>query len=331
MKLKSTKIKIIAEIGVNHNGKLSNAKKLITAARNAGADYVKFQIFDPDEMVTKNSLKAKYQTKSLGKSISQYEMLKKYYLGFKEMKILYKFCKEKKINFLASIFDIKSLNFLKKLNVDYIKLPSSEINNYFLLNALSKQKKKIIYSTGMATFEEIKTAYNILKKNKNKILPMYCVSSYPTSLREINFKNFIRLKNLSKEVGFSDHTISNESSIIASYLGASVIERHITLDKKNKGPDHSASLDTKEFSRFVESVRNVEMIITKTKKNKERENLKYVRKYLVAKNEIKIGDTFSESNLTAKRSGGGLNPFKFRDITGKKSKKKYKIDQIIKL
>ena len=133
---------VIAEVGVNHNGKLSNAKKLITAARNAGADYVKFQIFDPDEMVTKNSLKAKYQTKSLGKSISQYEMLKKYYLGFKEMKILYKFCKEKKINFLASIFDIKSLNFLNKLNVDYIKLPSPEINNYFLLNALSKQKKK---------------------------------------------------------------------------------------------------------------------------------------------------------------------------------------------
>ena len=319
---------IIAEIGVNHNGKIAIAKKLIKVAKLIGADYAKFQMYIPDEISTKYAKKTKYQIRAVGK-ISQHKMLSNYYLSFKKIKILEKFCKKIKIKFAASVFDEKSLENLTKLGVDFIKLPSSEISNFFLLKALSKLKTPIIFSTGMSNSNEISYAYKILKNNKQAPIPMYCVSSYPTKIEEIDLKKMIQLQKKYKTIGLSDHTSSQETSIISTYLGVNIIERHLTLDKKLKGPDHSASLDPNEFKKFVESIRNVEILNSKIKKNNEMKNLNLVRKFLVAKCTIKKGEIFSIKNITSKRTGGGLPSNIFLSISGKKSKKKFLKDEII--
>lgn len=328
--LLNSKILIIAEIGVNHNGKMSAAKKLINEAKKAGADYAKFQMYLPNEIATKFSKKTKYQEKSMGKKISQHELLQQYYLNFKKIKLLAKYCKKKRIKFLASVFDVKSLNLLNKLNVDFIKLPSSEIDNYFLLEALTKQNKKVIFSTGMSSLIEVNRTYSFLNKRKKLAIPMYCVSSYPTSLNEIDIENLKTIKKKYKLIGFSDHTLSNESSILASYFGCKFIEKHITLNKKNTGPDHSSSLNPKEFRSFVQNIRNVELILKKPKKKLEIENKILVRKYLVASKKIKIGEIFSKNNITAKRCGGGIETFKFNKIFKKRSKYNFKPDQPLK-
>jgi N,N'-diacetyllegionaminate synthase len=231
---------------------------------------------------------------------------------------------------LASVFDVKSLNLLNKLNVDFIKLPSSEIDNYFLLEALTKQNKKVIFSTGMSSLIEVNRTYSFLNKRKKLAIPMYCVSSYPTSLNEIDIENLKTIKKKYKLIGFSDHTLSNESSILASYFGCKFIEKHITLNKKNTGPDHSSSLNPKEFRSFVQNIRNVELILKKPKKKLEIENKILVRKYLVASKKIKIGEIFSKNNITAKRCGGGIETFKFKKIFKKRSKYNFKPDQPLK-
>ena len=192
---KKNKTVIIAEIGVNHNGEIATAKKLIKIAKSIGADYAKFQMYIPDEITTKYCKKTKYQIKAVGK-ISQHKMLSNYYLSFEKIKILEKFCKKTKIKFAASVFDEKSLENLTKLNVDFIKLPSSEISNYFLLKALSKLKTPIVFSTGMSSSKEISYAYKILKNTKKVPIPMYCVSSYPTKIEEVDLKKMIQLKKI---------------------------------------------------------------------------------------------------------------------------------------
>ena len=330
MSLKKNKILIIAEIGVNHNGSIAIAKKLIKKAKLVGADYAKFQMYIPDEITTKYCKKTKYQIKAVGK-ISQHKMLSNYHLSFQKIKIIEKFCKKLRIKFLASVFDEKSLENLIKLKVDFIKLPSSEISNFFLLKALSKLKTAVIFSTGMSSSKEISYAYKILKNNKKIVIPMYCVSSYPTQLEEVDLKKMIKLKDKYKNIGLSDHTSSIETSIISSYLGVSIVERHLTLDKKLKGPDHSASLDPNEFKKFVNSIRNVEILNSKIKKNNEMKNLKLVRKYLVARNNIKKNEIFSTSNVTSKRTGGGISSNFFPKISGKKAKKKFEKDEVISI
>jgi len=330
MFIKKNKILIIAEIGVNHNGSIAIAKKLIKVAKSTGADYAKFQMYMPDEITTKYCKKTKYQTKAVGK-ISQHKMLSNYHLSFKKIKVLEKFCKKLKIKFLASVFDEKSLENLTKLKVDFIKLPSSEISNFFLLKALSKLNTSIIFSTGMSNSKEISYAYKILKNNKKIVIPMYCVSSYPAQLEEVDLRKMIQLKRKYKDIGLSDHTATIETSIISSYLGVSIVERHLTLDKKLKGPDHSASLDPNEFEKFVNSIRNVEILNSKIKIKNEMKNLKLVRKFLVAKNDIKKEETFSLDNVTAKRTGGGLSSNFFTKISGKKAKKNFEKDEVISI
>ena len=326
--LKKNKTLIIAEIGVNHNGSVATAKKLVKVAKSVGADYAKFQMYIPDEITTKYCKKTKYQTKAVGQ-ISQYEMLSNYYLSFEKIKVLEKFCKKINIKFAASVFDEKSLDNLKRLKVDFIKLPSSEISNFFLLKALSKLKTPVIFSTGMSNAKEISYAYKILKNNKKITIPMYCVSSYPTNIKEVDLKKMIQLRDTYKTIGLSDHTCSVETSIISSFVGVNIIERHLTLDKKLKGPDHSASLDPKEFKEFVDSIRNVEILTSNKKKNNEMKNLNLVRKFLVAKYNIEKGEIFSMKNITSKRTGGGLPSNIFPKITGKKSKKNFKKDEVI--
>ena len=331
LKKKLDKIKIIAEIGVNHNGNINIAKKLIIIAKECGADYAKFQIYDTKYMITDYVKKTKYQSQSLGLSISQKKMLEKYQLTISQIKSLYIYCKKIGIKFCASIFDEKSLGVLKKLKIDFVKLPSSEITNYFLIKKLSEIKNMpIIFSTGMASNLEIDQTYKILKRNRSIVIPMYCVSSYPTKLSEINFKRLIYLKKKYKKIGISDHTKTHETSILSVNYGIKFIEKHLTFNNSAKGPDHLASLNPENFKNFVDSIRNTEILLeNRNIKNYEKKNMKYVRKYLVAKKNIFKGDKFTEKNITCKRSGGGINPFYFNKIKNKTAKKNFKINEII--
>ena len=323
---------IIAEIGVNHNGNFKTAKKLIKVAKDIGADYAKFQMYEPDEMITETAKKAKYQNKSMGRSISQKEMLKKYYFSETEIKKLYKYCKKVGIKFLASIFDEQSLMRYVRLKPDYIKLPSPEINNIFLLRKIKKIKKKIpiIFSTGMSSEKDILKVYKILGKNFF-LIPMYCVSSYPALLSEIDLKEFLNMKKKYKIIGLSDHTNSLETSIICTYFNVNIIERHLTMDNQQIGPDHSSSLNPHDFKQFIKSVRNTEILISKNKKNNNQiKNRKFVRKILVARNTIKKGEKFTVKNVTCKRSGiRGYEPMFFKKIENKKSNKLYLKDEKI--
>lgn len=332
-KKKLRKVKIIAEVGVNHNGSLRLAKKLVKIAKKSGADYVKFQMYNYDELVTNDASKAKYQSKSMGKKISQKLMLKKYHLNYSQLKNIYQYCQKIGIRFSASVFDEKSLENLKKFKVDFIKIPSSEINNIFLLNKVINTKDvPIIFSTGMSSISEILYFKNYLKKKKF-LLPLYCISSYPTKIEEFDIKKFRLIKKKFKTIGFSDHTNSTLAAIISILNGSKVIEKHITFNNNAEGPDHLSSLNPVNFKNFVLSIREAEKIaINKKIKSDEKKNIKFVRKFLVAKKNINIGDKFSYENITAKRTGKlGFNPSYFLKINGKKSKRNFKKDEMIYL
>ena len=261
---------IIAEAGVNHNGSIKKAKKLIDIASNAKADYVKFQFYKTDNLVVKNSQMAVYQKKNYGKNVSQYKLLKKYELSLDNIRKLRKYTKKKKIKFLTSVFDEESLEELYKSKIYDIKIPSGEINNLPLLEKISKKTKKIFISTGMANIKEIFEAIKILKQNKKfkkNLYLMHCHSEYPTDLKDVNLLAMQELKKkFSVNIGFSDHTLGNEVAIAATSLGAAVIEKHFTLSKSMNGPDHKASLDPKELKLFVRSIRNTEILLGNSKK-----------------------------------------------------------------
>lgn len=332
------KVNIIAEAGVNHNGNFNKAKKLALEAKKIGADYVKYQIFNPDEIAIHNLKKTPYQKKNTNNdSDNQYNMLKKLSLTYKDFDELIKYCKQINIKFIASVFDISSFNYLKKKS-KIIKIGSSEISNFFLLKEIAKHNKNLIISTGMCNLSVIKKALNLLYKNgqnKNKITLLHCNSAYPTPLSDANILTMNRLRDIFKvSVGYSDHTMGKDAVYAAVALGANIIEKHFTLDKNLKGPDHKISLDVDEFKEMVNGIRN----ITKTlniKKGKltksEKENAVLVKKFLVAKNYIKKGEKFSLENLTAKRTGGGIESMKINTILNKKSKKVFLKDEIIKV
>ena len=328
-------LKIIAEVGVNHNGKISLAKKLIKSAKFAGADYVKFQCYSTDELVTPRAKKARYQRK-FDKSESQKQMLKKYQLSEKEFIYLKNYCNKIGIKFLASVFDLKSLKLVKRLGLNLIKLPSGELNNFELLEQIAKKEHRIILSTGMASFTEIGETIKYLRKRiKKKLTVLHCISSYPTKPNQVQIKNMVEIKKrFNVKVGFSDHTNSFEAAITATVLGAAVIEKHLTLNKKMRGPDHSSSLDPNEFFNFVKSIRNVEKIIV-SKKNKitseELMNSKLVRKSIVAKTKIKKGEKFSRKNITTKRPNNGISADKWFEVLNKVAKKNFEANELIKL
>ena len=266
VKLKKRKILIIAEAGANHNGSLKNAYQLIDIAKLAGADYVKFQTFKADTLVSKNAPKAKYQKKNV-KKISHYEIIKKLEMSYDMHVKLIKYCKLKKIKFLSSPFCIESFNLLKKFNLDYIKIPSGEITNLPFLRYVAKFNNNIILSTGMSNINEINNALKILKKKSRKIILLHCNTEYPTPLEDINLNAMIFLKKrFNVEVGYSDHSSGIQVPIIAAALGAKVIEKHFTISKKMKGPDHAASLNPNELISMVKSIRNTETILGKSKK-----------------------------------------------------------------
>ncbi|MDC0519372.1 N-acetylneuraminate synthase [Candidatus Pelagibacter ubique] len=349
------KIYIIAEIGVNHNGNISLAKKLIKEAKNSGADAVKFQSFKTDALVTRFAKQAPYQKKNLGMKEQQFKMLKRYELKDKDYKILYKECQKLKIDFISSVFDEGSVDFIKKkIKSKIIKIPSGEINNYLILRKLSLSNYKILISTGMSNYKEIVKAINtiankkvfieknkkikiidmkLFKKIKKRICIMHCVTDYPVVKKQANLKCINNIKNDFKLiVGYSDHTLGVLAPIIAVSKGAKIIEKHFTLNKKMKGPDHLASLEPKELSEMVKNIRDFESMEGDGKKHLQRceqNNLKVARKSIVAKTKIRINEKFTYKNLTVKRPGTGLDPFKIKKLINKTSKRNYNPDQLI--
>ena len=332
MSLKNKTI-VIAEAGVNHNGNINLAKKLIDVASKAGADYVKFQTFDVDQLILKNTKTAGYQKRNLKNDISQYQMLKKYQLTDSSHKELFKYSKKKKIKFLSTAFEEKSLRLLAKYNLDYIKIPSGEITNYPLLKQISKLKKKILLSTGMATLGEINQAIKALRKKKKDITILHCTSDYPANLKDLHLNFIKKLKKFGCDVGYSDHSSSLITPSIAVTLGCKVVEKHFTLSKKLSGPDHKASLEPLELTEMISLIRETEKMLGLNDKiitESEQKTKLLVRKSLVANNDIKKGEIFSKKNITTKRPGSGISPFKINKYLGKKSRKNFKKDQFIK-
>ena len=330
-----SKVKIIAEIGVNHNGDLNLAFQLIDAAKSAGADVVKFQIFKADRLASKNSKKAIYQAKNNPKE-TQYQMLKKLELSYEMYKDILLYCKKIDIECIASAFDIDDINFLLKSGQTVFKIPSGEIINIPYLRHIGKNATSVIMSTGMASMKEIQNAISILLeegiKRKNLSL-LHCTSEYPAPMDELNLNVITMFKNhFGLSVGYSDHTIGIEVPIAAVALGASVIEKHFTLDKRLPGPDHNASIEQKDFTTLVKAIKNIEVALgvpDKKPSSSELKNLPIVRQYIVAKNIIKKGDILNNSNISSMRTGEGISVKHWDSVLGSKAIKDFKVNEII--
>ena len=334
-KKKVRKVFIIAEAGVNHNGKLKNALKLIDIASESGVDAIKFQTWKTDLLMIKSTKTAAYQKKNTNFR-SQYNMAKKLELKFDEFSILKKYCDKKNIIFLSTADDFSSASFLKNLQ-NIFKIGSGEINNLPFLQYIGSFKKKIILSSGISTMGEIKKAIRILMTagtSKKNITVLHCNSEYPTPYQDVNLKAMLNIKEkLNVDVGYSDHTIGPEASIAAVSLGASIIEKHFTFNVNQKGPDHQSSMSAIDLKKLIKSIRIVEKCLgSKIKKpsKSELKNIYVIRKSIVAKKSIIKGDIFTKYNITVKRPGIGLSPMKWNKIIGKKAKKNYKKDDFIK-
>ena len=330
------KVFIIAEAGVNHNGSIKLAKNLIDAAAEAKADAVKFQTFKTELCVSKNAKKASYQEQTTGKDESQFEMIKKLELNADAHEELIKYCKFKNIMFLSTPFDSDSIELLDGFGLEIFKIPSGEITNLPYLRQIGRLNKKIILSTGMANLGEVEAAINALTQSgtdRKNIALLHANTQYPTPMRDVNLKAMLTMKEAFKlDVGYSDHTLGIEVPIAAAALGASIIEKHFTLDKNMQGPDHRASLEPSELKAMVEAIRNIELALgngVKKASPSESENINVARKSIVAKTGIKKGEIFSEKNLCAKRPGNGISPMRWDETIGKTAQKDYKQDELI--
>ncbi len=326
-----TKTFIIAEAGVNHNGSTDIAKKLIDQAVNAGCDCVKFQNFIAENLASKNAQKANYQNLTTDAEESQLEMLKKLELS-KEMTIeLQNYCREKGIMFLSTPFDLESIDFLVSLNLPVLKIPSGEITNLPYLRKINSYKKDVILSTGMSNIDEIQSALDILADCNVTLL--HCTTEYPCPYEDVNLKAIQTMKeHFGVEVGYSDHTEGIEIPIAAVAMGATIIEKHFTLDKNMDGPDHKASLEPQELKQMVQSIRNIEKALGDGKKNPARseiKNIEIARKSIIAKCDIKKGEEFTEKNLTVKRPGYGISPMMWDKVIGSVAQKDYQEDEVI--
>lgn len=333
------KVLIIAEAGVNHNGSMVLAKKLIDAAIYSGADYIKFQSFKTDKLVSRNARQADYQLKNIiGKDNSQYSMLKKLELSPDQHFELISYCNDNGIKFFSTAFDIDSINFLAKLKLGLWKIPSGEITNYPYLKKIALQHEPIILSTGMCDMADIDAALSVLLKfgmNKEQISILHCNTDYPTPMEDVNLNAMKTIANkFGVKIGYSDHTIGIEVPIAAVALGASIIEKHFTLDRNMEGPDHKASLEPDELKTMVNAIRNIEKALGSKNKNvtkSEKKNITAARKSIVALTSINEGDLFTEHNLTVKRPGIGISPMLWESVIGQKSKRSYNPDDIIEI
>lgn len=332
------KVFIIAEAGVNHNGSLKTAKKMIDAAVSAGADAIKFQTFKAEALVSKTAKKAGYQLKTTNKKESQLEMLKKLELDENAHKELFAYCKKKKIMFLSSPFDLKSIDLLEKLGLRIFKIPSGEITNLPYLRKIGSLRKKVIISTGMANMQEISEALNILIRGgtaKKNITVLHCNTEYPTPFDEVNLRAMLTIGNKFKvNVGYSDHTLGIEVPIAAAALGATVIEKHFTLSRNLKGPDHKISLEPSDLRTMVKAIRNIEKALGR--KNKypsvsELANQQLARKSIVTTRGIKKGEIFKEENITVKRPAIGISPMKWDAVVGKIAERDFNEGEMVEI
>lgn len=333
-----SKVIIIAEAGVNHNGVIENAYTLIDKAAEAGVDYIKFQTFKAEKLASKVALKADYQMANTGqKQESQLEMLKKFELSEDEHRDLIRYCQQRNISFFSTAFDLDSLYFLKELGLDMVKIPSGEITNLPYLRLAAKLFEKVILSTGMCTMAEISDAVQVFEKggiSKANITILHCNTEYPTPMTDVNLLAMEAIrKEFNTAVGYSDHTLGIEIPIGAVALGATVIEKHFTLDKMMDGPDHTASLEPGELKEMVKGIRNMEKAISgtgiKLPSASELKNIVVARKSIVASRTIRKGEIFTEENLTAKRPGNGISPMLWDMIIGTVAIREFLEDEII--
>ena len=336
--MNSNQVFIIAEAGVNHNGSFELAKNMVEIASDAGCNAVKFQIFNSEAEISRFAVMADYQRKATNKNESLLDMTKKLELTKKEFMYLSGYCKENEIKFLASASDIESITILNELGVDMLKVPSGEITNLPYLRKIASLNKKVIMSSGISDLQDIGKAIKVLTQSgtlQKNITILHCNTEYPTMLEDVNLRAMLTIKDaFGVKVGYSDHTISLEVPIAATALGASIIEKHFTLDRNMKGPDHSASLEPSELRLLVKTIRNTEKLLGDTRKipsHSELKNKDVVRKSIVARVNIKKGELFSETNITTKRPGSGVDPMNWDRVMGAVSKRDFMEDELIEI
>jgi N,N'-diacetyllegionaminate synthase len=326
------KVLIIAEAGVNHNGSMEMAKCLVDAASDSGADYVKFQTFKTEKLVSTTAKKADYQTLNTN-SDSQFDMLKKLELSIEQHHELIAYCKQKSIKFLSTAFDLESIDLLNSLNIQLFKIPSGEITNLPYLKKIGFLNKEVILSTGMCVMSEIEDALDTLIKagtDRKNISVLHCTTDYPTAMKDVNLKAMLSIqKQLNVPVGYSDHTLGIEVAIAAVAMGATIIEKHFTLDKNLPGPDHKASLEPTELKTLVKGIRNIEQALGKSEKQPteaEQKNMMVARKSIHLVHSLSRGSVISEKDIIMKRPGDGISPMDLKKVLGKKLTKNFEME-----
>ncbi len=335
----SKHVLIIAEAGVNHNGSLDLAKQLIDKAVEAGVDIIKFQTFNSEKLVSKSAKQAEYQQRNIGKKDEgQLAMLKRLELSQADHEELITYCNERNIRFFSTAFDLDSIEYLHSLNMGLWKIPSGEITNYPYLRKIARYQEPVILSTGMCELEDIEEAKNVLLEfgvKKEQIIILHCNTEYPTPFEDVNLKAMLEIgETFGVQIGYSDHTKGIEVPIAAVALGATVIEKHFTLDRNMEGPDHKASLEPAELKSMVSAIRNIEQALGsghKTISESERKNIEIARKSIVAACPIKAGELLTEENLTVKRPGNGINPMRWNEVVGTRAIQSYKEEEPIVL
>ena len=327
---------IIAEAGVNHNGSFELAKKMADVAKAAGADIVKYQTAVPELVISRFAPKAAYQKESTGEAESQLEMVKKIHFGFAEHRKLKEYCDSIGIKYLSTPFDMDSIDFLAGMDMPVWKIPSGEVTNLPYLEKVARLKKPIIMSTGMCEIPEIKAALDVLYSNgAEDVTILHCNTEYPTPLKDANVKAMLDIqKNFGTKVGYSDHTLGLEAPLAAVALGATVVEKHFTLDKNMEGPDHAASMSPEELTALVKAIRNTELALgdgVKKVTESEAKNKDVARKSIVAKVPIKAGEVFTTDNITVKRPGNGISPMRWYEVLGQSAKRDFSLDELIEL
>lgn len=332
------KVRVIAEAGVNHNGSVEIAKQLVDVAAEAGADYVKFQTFKAEKIASRFAVKAEYQKENTGSAENQVAMLRKLELSEEDHNELIRHCKSKGIKFFSTPFDSDSILLLKRLGLRLGKIPSGEITNLPYLRNMAASFDEIIMSSGISDMNEVETAVNILEKagcGREQITILHCNTQYPTPFDDVNLRAMLTIRDhFGVKVGYSDHTNGIEVAIAAVALGATVIEKHFTLDRNMDGPDHKASIEPAELIEMVQSIRNVEKALGSPEKKaspSELKNKNIARKSIVASTDIIAGEIFTEQNLTVKRPGNGISPMKWDEIIGRKAKRNFSADEMIEL
>lgn len=332
-------VTVIAEAGVNHNGSIELAKQLVDKAVEAGADYIKFQTFKATNIVTKSAKQADYQKKNTcGGDDSQYQMLKKLELTQEEHFELIEYCNLKGIRFFSTAFDFDSIDFLDSLHLNLWKIPSGEITNFPYIKRIAQKQGDVILSTGMSTSEDIQNAVDVLLKwgkTKTQITILHCNTEYPTPFEDVNLLAMQSIaQQFGTKVGYSDHTQGIEVPIAAVALGATVIEKHFTLDRNMPGPDHKASLEPDELKTMVSAIRNIEKALGSSEKkvtDSERKNIAVARKSIVAAKDIKKGEPLTEKNITVKRPGTGVSPMRWEEVLGTLAVRDFQEDELIEL